>query len=138
MARRSEKRVKARELPPDRKESRTSPDRNPSLHDRETIVWGFGIVDLRGMWGYRDIPHRVRWDEILPKLQHFESMTWAEIMRAAGGRTRGNNHHFVEVGKLTRQAQERLAEIRQDEVSELFSLRPGCDEPHMPHIRNPR
>ena len=50
-------------------------------------------------------------------------MTWAEIMRAAGGRTRGNNHHFVEVGKPTGQAKERLAEIRRDDVSELFSLR---------------
>ena len=50
-------------------------------------------------------------------------MTWAEIMRTAGGRTRGTNHHFVEVEKLTRQAKERLTEIRQDNVSELFSLR---------------
>ena len=66
---------------------------------------------------------RVWWNEILPKLQHFESMTWAEIMQAAGGRGRGNNSHFVQVGKLTRQAKARLTEIGQDDVSELFSLR---------------
>ena len=123
MARRSEKRTKARALPPGRKESRTSPGRDPSSHDRETIVWRFSIVDQRGAWGCRDVPYRVWWDEILPKLQHFESMTWAEIMRAAGGRARGANHHFVEVGNMTRRAKARLAEIGQDDVSELFSLR---------------
>ena len=126
MARRSEKRTKARAFPPDRKESRTSPGHDPSSHDRETIVWRLGIVDQRGMWGCRGIPHRVRWGEILPKLQHFESMTWAEITRAAGGRARATNHHFVEVEKLTRQAKDRLSEIRQDDVSELFSLRPDA------------
>ena len=50
-------------------------------------------------------------------------MTWAEIMRAAGGRARGANHHFVEVGNMTKRAKARLAEIGQDDVSELFSLR---------------
>ena len=87
------------------------------------IVWRFSIVDRRGIWGCRDTPHRVWRDVIPPEPQPFEFMTWAEIMRAAGGRARGNNHHFVEVGKLTGQAKERLAEIRQDDVSELFSLR---------------
>ena len=50
-------------------------------------------------------------------------MTWAEIMQAAGGRARGTNSHFVQVERLTRQAKDRLAEIHQDDVSELFSLR---------------
>lgn len=50
-------------------------------------------------------------------------MTWAEIMQASGGRVRGNNSHPVRVEKLTRQAKARLAEIRQEDVSELFSLR---------------
>ncbi len=80
-------------------------------------------MDQGGTWGCRSIPSRVWWDEILPKLQDFESMTWAEIMRAAGGRARGSNHHSVEVENLTRQAKTRLAEIGQDDVPELFSLR---------------
>lgn len=80
-------------------------------------------MDQGGAWGCRSIPVRVWWNEILPKLQHFESMTWTEIMQAAGGRARGSNSHFVQVGNLTRQAKARLAEIGQDDVSELFSLR---------------
>ena len=50
-------------------------------------------------------------------------MTWAAIMQASGGRARGNNNHPVQVVMLTQRAKARLAEIRQDDVSELFSLR---------------
>ena len=123
MVRGSQKRAKARKRPTDRKKSRTGLRRDPSSHDRETIVWAFSIVDEKGTWGCRGIPAQVWWSEILPKLQDFESMTWAAIMRASGGRTRGTNHHFVEVEKLTKQAKTRLAELKQDDVSELFSLR---------------
>ena len=59
----------------------------------------------------------------MSKLQNFESMTWEEIMKATGGRDKGTNSHFVEVGKLTNNAKKRLAEIEQDDVSQLFSLR---------------
>ncbi|MCY4462544.1 MAG: hypothetical protein OXC26_19435 [Albidovulum sp.] len=50
-------------------------------------------------------------------------MTWAEIMRASGGRASGTNSHFVAVEKLTDSAKLRLAKIMQEDVSELFSLR---------------
>ena len=123
MARRPGKRPEARALPPDRKQPRTALRGDPALHDRETIVWAFGIVDRDGPWGWRTTAARVWWNDILPKLQDFESMTWAEIQQAAGGRARGNNSHFVPVERLTRNAKERLAAIRQDDVSALFSLR---------------
>lgn len=123
MARRPEKQPAVRTLPPGGKEARTSLGRDPSSNDRETIVWRFSIVDLGGTWGWRSVAARVWWNDILPKLQNFESMTWAEIMQATGGRTQGNNSHFVQVERLTRQAKARLAAIRQEDVSELFSLR---------------
>lgn len=123
MARRPAKQPQAKRLPAGGKQPRTAPRGDPALHDRETIVWAFGIVDLDGPWGWRTTAARVWWREILPKLRDFESMTWAEIMRAAGGRTRGNNNHFVEVRKLGGPAKSRLAAIGQDDVSELFSLR---------------
>ena len=123
MARRPAKQPQASSLPAGGKQPRTAARGDPSLHDRETIVWAFGIADLEGPWGWRTTAARDWWTEILPKLRDFESMTWAEIMRAAGGRARGNNSHFVEVRNLTAPAKARLAEIGQDDVSELFSLR---------------
>ena len=123
MSRSPGQRPNARVLPADHKQPRTLQGGEPTQHDRETIVWAFSILDQEGPWGWRTAAAQAWWREILPKLQDFESMTWAEIMRAAGGRARGNNNHFVQVEKLTRQAKQRLVEINQDDVSELFSLR---------------
>jgi hypothetical protein len=96
---------------------------DPSAFDGETIVWAFGVVDVEGPWGWRTGAARAWWREILPKLQNLETMTWADILRPAGGRTHGNNNHPVAVEKLTKQAKDRLREINQDDVAELFSLR---------------
>ncbi len=74
---------------------------DPTLHNRATVVRAFGIMDLDGPRGGCTTTARGWWAEILPKLRDFEPMTWAEIMRAAGGRTRGNNNQFVEIRKLS-------------------------------------
>ena len=100
-------------------------EKTQSQEEYETIVWRFSIVDLDGDWGWRTVASNSWWNEILPKLQHLESMTWEEIMKASGGRSegKGNNSHFVEVRKLTKQAKNRLKEIEQEDISQLFSLR---------------
>ncbi|MDP9932536.1 hypothetical protein J2X92_004791 [Variovorax paradoxus] len=50
-------------------------------------------------------------------------MTWAEIQSATGGRKEGNNNHFVPVAKMPKEAQDRLIELRLDDIDDLFSLR---------------
>ena len=116
------KRPNAPKTPDDQRQARTA-GIGPSQHDRETIVWAFSIVDQEGTWGWRTEAARAWWSDILPKLQNFESMTWATIMQAAGGRAKGTNNHPVPVEELTKQAKNRLLQIKQDDVSELFSLR---------------
>ena len=116
------KNPKAKTPPPISKQTRTS-DLDPSQHDYETIVWTFSILDQEGSWGWRTAASSVWWGEILPKLQNFESMIWGDLAKASGGRRKGNNHHFVKVEKLTKQARDRLVELKQEDVSELFSLR---------------
>ena len=123
MARRPVKQPQASILPTSGKQPRTAARGDPTLHDRETIVWAFRTADLEGPWGWRSAAAKVWWTEIPPKLRNFESMTWAEIMLAADGRAKGNNSHFVEVRNLTKDAKDRLKEKGQNDVSELFSLR---------------
>jgi len=82
-----------------------------------------GIVDQEGPWGWRTKASSRWWKDILPKLQDLERMTWGAIKQAAGGRTRGTNSHTVQVKDLSQKAKERLKKIRQEDVSELFSLR---------------
>ena len=75
------------------------------------IVWMLGILDKGGNWSFKGISDQEWWDAILPKLQGFESMTWAEIMSAAGGKSRGTNSHPVKCKNLSRNAQKRLKKL---------------------------
>ena len=59
----------------------------------------------------------------MPKLRDFETMTWAQIKRAAGGRRYGTNHHSLSIADdLGDGATVRARELRLG-VDELFSLR---------------
>lgn len=96
---------------------------NTESANKEKPVWQLSLMDSDHDWGWDKIG-KDRWvNEILPKLSHFESMTWDEILKASGGRTRGNNNHPVQVGSLIKKAQKRLCDIGQDDIEELFSLR---------------
>lgn len=121
MARGRPKTPKLGAKPTDGKQVRIADD--PGRHDQETITWRFSIVDQEGLWGWRTMGGNTWWRDVLPKLQNFETMTWAEIQAASGGRSRGNNSHPVGVAGLTEQAKSRLSDLGQDDVAELFSLR---------------
>lgn len=122
MPRNNNKLPKVHSAPTQQKSPRKDPGNDPARHDSETIVWRFGVVDKDGDWGWA-AAGRYWWSEIFPKMKHFETMTWATLMGAAGGRRAGNNHHAVKVEKLSRDAKTRLNQIVQEDVPELFSLR---------------
>ena len=52
--------------------------------------------------------------QILQKLRQFDTMRWKEI--------EGPDHHAIERDKLSKEAQERLTKIKQDDVDEIFSF----------------
>ena len=95
----------------------------PDRFENETIPWRFSVVDLEGPWGWRTKAARDWWRYILPKLRLLESMTWAAIQVASGGRRRGTNSHDVKVADLSKRARDRLKEIGQEDIADLFSLR---------------
>ena len=116
-----------------RKQPRRRPEHDPDRNARirrggdpetgRTPVWGLRRMDMDGAWGWRRVESERWWNRILPVLQNFESMTWAELMSGSGGRSAGTNNHPVPVGGLSRKARKRLGELRQDDLDELFSLR---------------
>lgn len=77
-------------------------------------AWAFGIIDFDGPWCCKRMEQRTLL-EVVERLRHFESMTWGEI--------EGRQNHAIEVSSLVREARNRLVEIGQDDVDELFSLR---------------
>ena len=78
-------------------------------------VWGASIIDLDGPWGWKKIDYNCFANDILPKIQGFESMKWSEILR--------RNNHEVKVAKITKNAQKRLEELNIDDIEILVSLR---------------
>lgn len=80
---------------------------------RPTIPsWRFSTVDKAGPFAW---PSGTQTEmEILEKLSNFDSMRWADI--------EGPDHHSIEVGKLSKPAQDRLDAIQQDDLDEVFSF----------------
>lgn len=79
--------------------------------------WRISSMEMIGPFGWQDIPTE-KVLEIINKLSAFEKLTWKEILVE-----RNQGHHRVAVSKLIREAQERLREVRQDDIDELVSLR---------------
>lgn len=87
----------------------------PGNYDSETIVWRFSLMDHDGPWGW----HQLSADETIKlirnELAKRETLSWHNI-KASGS-------HHVAKDKLIKEAQERLEELKLDDLDELFSLR---------------
>jgi len=86
--------------------------RTQGVQQPVTPSWRFSTVDKNGPFAWpsdTDIENK-----ILQKLRHFDSMKWQEI--------EGPDHHTIEVSNLSKEAQNRLTEIKQDDLDEVFSF----------------
>jgi hypothetical protein len=84
----------------------------PNSYKTKKPVWRFSSFDWDGPWGLavcQDINWRAHIEQ---HLASFETMTWAEIESAAGGRRHGTNSHPLARDKFSRDARRRLDEIR--------------------------
>lgn len=104
-----------------------SPDKTPRTlekpsSDGERISWHLGSFDFDGPWGKRQISSDFFQKELLPKIANIETMTWAQI------KAKKKNNHSIGLEKLIKDARDRLKEIGQDDVDELFSLRLSDDQ----------
>lgn len=97
---------------------------DPSNFDTETLCWQIRKADWEHPeWGWSTLDPHV-WDaEIRRYLSDFESMTWAELRGATGGKASGTNHHAIPVEDLCKDAQDRLMALGLDDIDSVFSLR---------------
>lgn len=106
---------KARFSPPE-KGARTGED--PDDNNKKTPVWGIAVFDHEGPWG-RELCDKdaAIWEEILPKLKSYESMTWGEIYKNK------DYNHSVSVSNLIKKARDRLVTLNLDDQEQLFRFR---------------
>jgi hypothetical protein len=77
-------------------------------------AWMLGSIDMGGPWGWSEISSE-QLARVMERLKALETMTWTGVQQGTGS-------HPVEKSKLVRAAWERLAEIQQDDIDELYSL----------------
>lgn len=98
---------------------------NPEEYIRKNPTWAFSRCDMEHeKWSITNYDFI---NEIFKKLVDYERMTWQEIQSASGGKRDGNgtNSHFVNVAELSKEARDRLTELRLYDIDQLFSLRLG-------------
>jgi len=81
------------------------------------FCWRCNWIDLDGEWGFRDVPCERLWNEIIPRLHEFDSMTWGEI---TGGRNTSN--HPMPVENIEPGAADRLRQIGKQDYDTLVQL----------------
>lgn len=96
---------------------------SPERTNHQFLAWRISRFDWDGPWGVKALDDDSLHHLIRGACHHFESMTWAELLRASGGKTKGNNHHYVPVKNLSKPAKDRLRDLQSDDLEELFSLR---------------
>ena len=77
--------------------------------------WRTSNADHDGPFGWEATTIRHLLEEIVPKLHHFETMTWSQI--------EGANSHFVAFEDLCKEARDRLGTLDMENIENLFSLR---------------
>lgn len=111
-----------------RKEIRRGGDPKPEIRravDPDSIMslnpsWNFRScdTDIESNWAFCKERLSVDfWDEVFPKLQSFEKMTWGEILIKAK-----KQNHSIDVDSLNKCARDRLCELRIEEEA-VYSLR---------------
>ena len=96
----------------------------PDSYKTKRPVWRFSAFDWDGKWGLSACASKQWRKHIEGHLASFETMTWAEIERAAGGKGdgKGNNSHPLSREKFSKAARERLVNLNVLSDS-FFSLR---------------
>lgn len=95
---------------------------DPDSYLEEKPVWRFKSFDWDGPWGLGACTNCHWRKHIEQHLAYFETMTWGEIQRAAGGRSEGTNSHHLSRGKFSSDASKRLDDLK-IYADTFFSLR---------------
>ena len=91
-----------------------------SSYATQTPLWSFHLLDdSYHKWQIKDA------GEVLRALKAYEGMTWNDISSSSGGKRTGSNSHFVEIGRLIKEARDRMTYLHLDTEDMIYSLRIG-------------
>jgi len=89
---------------------------DPGNTNKRQPVWVFSVLDENGPWGKVKLSGDSVWNDILPKIRSYESMTWGQIEQNK------KYNHSVGIDALCPTARKRIDHLKLD-VDELFRFR---------------
>jgi hypothetical protein len=108
---------------------------DPDYYMHEKPVWTFRSFDWDGPWGVTACAGKDWRKHIESHLASFETMTWAAIQAASGGKGSGNNSHHLPRSKFTAAARKRLTDkgifsdtffsLRLENTTRIYGVREG-------------
>lgn len=81
----------------------------------QNLVWSFSVMDFEGPFGWDKCDDHEKFIEIFKRKKLFEGMTYNEILKTES--------HPIETYRLSKEARDRLVDLKLDEWDEVFSLR---------------
>lgn len=99
--------------------------KSPESFDQKQIRFRFDLLDFdHSFWGWNNLS-KEQFIDVLKFLQSFEKQTWAEVKQTSGGRSKGTNHHSLEISEFYKRARDRITELKLDRFigDTLFSIR---------------
>lgn len=101
---------------PEKRARASNTAQSPDSFQRLPIRWSFSIFDMKGPFGWSVCSVQILEKVLKPRLSSFETMTWGEIER-------NGQSHAIQRDRLSKEAQNRLVEIKREDIDEIFSLR---------------
>jgi hypothetical protein len=98
---------------------------DPTSFDRMQLRIQFDLLDFEhAQWGWENLT-KDQFVNFLKFVRGLERLSWAEIKTTGGGKTKGTNHHSIELHKFTKKVQDRLKHLNLHTLigDSLFSLR---------------
>lgn len=92
-------------------------------YETKTPIWSFSKMDTEHpKWSLGCCENIYK--SVLTKLSHFETMRWGDIKRISKGgeNSKGSKHHNIPIESIISDAQERLTELKIDDIDNVFSF----------------
>lgn len=79
------------------------------------LCWRYSSADRNGPWAWTALTDPAKYKKVQELLHEFEGLNWQQIIQTGS--------HPIQQNRLSKVAQERLAELKLDDLEEIMSFR---------------
>lgn len=88
---------------------------SPSQIEGQPLCWRYSNADRNGPWSWSELVDPTEYKKVQEMLHNFEGLNWQQII--------GTGSHPIQKNRLIKGAQDRLEELKLDDLEEIMSFR---------------